>query len=387
MNKRKIRTIYKKNRIITNIINAMAERDSFLICGHKDPDEDCISSMIAFALLLAKFDKRPQIYLDGYVPDRISYLLNICKYNSIQIVHKDDIIKNDIDTIVFCDTAKASMLDINKKISQLIKNKNILKIEIDHHIGGDGKYIGDREYSLVTDASSASELVGIIALKLRNRKDILERFSITDPFSRNFVLSIITGIVSDTNLGQYLKSKKELRYYSIFTNTYNTILQNATTKITNFNNIEDVFAEIHQLSIQEDECYKYIIQKKQFTKSIGYVILKYEDMEYINREYNRDIFTTVSRHAVNELAEESGKISLLAFCDNKKNLELVQFKMRRSYKFKDFDLRRVLDIFSISDGGGHEGAIGFRFPRKDIDDIEGFTANILAGIEKELAKL
>ncbi len=49
--KRDIPTIAKKNRVLANIARALEERESFLILGHKDPDEDCVSSMVAFALL------------------------------------------------------------------------------------------------------------------------------------------------------------------------------------------------------------------------------------------------------------------------------------------------------------------------------------------------
>ena len=32
--------------------------------GHKNPDEDCIASLVGFSLLLSKMSKQPQIVLD-----------------------------------------------------------------------------------------------------------------------------------------------------------------------------------------------------------------------------------------------------------------------------------------------------------------------------------
>ncbi len=240
MIKKKINTIHERNKITENIIKAITQRKSFLICGHENPDEDCVSSMIAFAILLTKFDKVVQVYINGRVNDNLNYLLNICKYNSIKVLNSKSNIKRNVDTIVICDTAKKSMLDVNKRIQNLIKKKEIIKIEIDHHIGSDSEYLGDKKYSLVDEASSASELVGFIALKLRNMKGVLMHFFIFDPFSRNFILAVLTGIVGDTNMGQFLKSRREITYYKIFSKMYNDMLMKLTVKETNLNKIEDV---------------------------------------------------------------------------------------------------------------------------------------------------
>ncbi len=384
MIKDKITTIHEKNRVTENIINAMVTRKSFLICGHRNPDEDCLSSMIAFAILLEKFDKNPQIYIDGYVPETMNYLLNICKYNSINLINKNDRIRKNIDTIVICDTPKFSALDINKKIQNLFNNDNIIKIEIDHHIGCDSEYIGDKDYLLVTEASSSSELIGFLTLKLNNKKEILKKFMITDPFSRNLVLAIITGIVGDTNMGQFLKSRREKKYYNIFANTYNDILMKTTVKETNFGRIEEISNELHRLSVQEDECYNYIITKHQFSNSIGYIILKSENIEYLYNKFDNEIIASVSKHIANELAEESGKLSMVVYYDNPKKSNLIQFKMRRCHSYKDFDLKQVLKFFSIADGGGHEGAIGFRFPKEQIENLEKFITKIITRIEEEI---
>jgi nanoRNase/pAp phosphatase (c-di-AMP/oligoRNAs hydrolase) len=386
MVKQQIRTIKEKNIIIDRIINVMIKKNNFLICGHKNPDEDCIASMVAFALLLAKFDKFSMIYIGKNLPRNLQYLANICKYNSIKLLHEHSIIKNTIESIIFCDTPKKSMLNINNKISSFLNDKKVIKIEIDHHIGGDSEYIGDPEYRLVTSASSTSELIGFLALKLKNKKNILKKFLIADPFTRNLVLAIITGIVSDTHQGQFLKSKREKRFYNIFSQMYNSILMKMTVKENNFNTMEEVFKELQHLSKKEEECYKHIIKNQNFSNIIGYTILNKIDMQYLYKRFDQETIINVSKAIANNLAEQSGKLSLVCYYDENKSHPLIQFRMRRSHNFKNFDLRKVLEIFDIKNGGGHEGAIGFRIPIDHAGNINKYVTMLISRLELELDK-
>jgi len=58
--------------------------------------------------------------------------------------------------------------------------------------------------------------------------------------------------------------------------------------------------------------------------------------------------------------------------------------MRRSQAFRVFDLRQVLEIFKIKNGGGHEGAMGFRVDQGTVEDIDEFVRRIIEGIEKAI---
>jgi len=383
MAKRAFETIFEKNKIIDNIINALHERQHFLILGHKIPDEDCIASMVAFALIVSKFSKNAYIYFSETVHDHFQYLLNICTHNAIHCCGPIDSNNKSIDTIVTCDVPKPSMVDSNPQIDSLMNNPDILKIEIDHHLGADSKYIGDDGFCLVTEATSSSELVGLLALKLRKRADLLQRYHIHNPLSRNVILSVLTGIVGDTNMGQYLQSRRQKRYYDIFSNLYNNLLIEETTKETNLMNKDDVYREIQRFSAVEEDCFFYIDERKKFSGSIGYVVLGKSDMDYLTRKFDNDTIVSVTRSIADHLAEESSRLGLVAY-DDSNNSNLIQFRLRRSQGFKIFDVRRVLEIFSIGDGGGHEGAIGFRIVRDRISDIGGFVEKLIAGIEKEL---
>jgi nanoRNase/pAp phosphatase (c-di-AMP/oligoRNAs hydrolase) len=384
MAKRKIETIREKNIIIGNIISAMVERKGFLLLGHKNADEDCIASMVAFAILLTKFDKQVQIYIDSKIPDNVGFLANICFYNSIRVVNSQQRLAPGVDTIITCDTPKPSMMDMSPRIRKLFGSDEVIRIEVDHHLGADSDYIGDKGYCLVTEASSASELVGILALKLKGRKDILSRFMIADPMSRNFVLAVLTGVIGDTNMGKYLKTRREIKYYNIFSGIYNDILMRTTVKESNFTRIDEVYGELQKLSEKEAKCYGYVFQKQQLSNQVAFIVLNKRDMAYLAKNYERETIVNVTKTIVNDLAEVSQKVGIITFPEKTGNSYLIQFRMRRSHDFKSFDLRKILEIFSIKNGGGHEGAIGFRFPGSEIKDPAAYTRRIIERLEKEL---
>ncbi|MCP4136254.1 MAG: hypothetical protein GY754_35115 [bacterium] len=386
--KKSINTIYEKNTIINNIIDALITRDHFLILGHKNPDEDCIASMIACAIIIKKFYKDAKIYLGPTVHEHYQYLLNICKYNAIQILTPATPINGEIDTIIVCDTPKPSMINFTPTMESIFKNPDVLKIEVDHHIGGDSEYIGDKGYHLVSEASSASELVGLFALKLRNKTDILKKYQVVDPLSRNLILAILSGIIGDSKMGNFLKSRKEERFYNLFSRMFNELLARETIKRTNFFDMNEVFTELERLSGKEEQCFNYMIAKGKQTTYFGYLTLSVEDMEYLFTECECDNETVVSmaRSIADELAEKSSKLSLVTYFDNPEKSNLIQFRIRRSKSYKEMDLREVLELFSIENGGGHAGAIGFRIPRSEIEDIDSFVQELIEKISREVEK-
>ncbi len=385
MNKKNIKGVQQKNQIINNIINAMSERKHFLLLGHENPDEDCIASMVAFALLLQKFDKDVKIYIHSNIHKHFQYLLSICKFNSIQVIDSFKKIKNIIDTIVVCDTPKPSMVSSNKTIKNLFSDQNIIKIEVDHHLGADSEYIGDKGYCLVTEASSAAELVGHISLALQRKKQLLEKFQISEVFTRNIVLAILTGIIGDSNMGKFLKSEREKRYYKKFSTMFNDLLFEKTTKKTNLSDKDQVFNQIQKLSEEEENCSNTFLLNKKISESIGYVVIDAKTMKRLNKKFSNDTIVSIARSAADTLAEESSKLSLVAYYENPDISDLIQFRIRRSLTFKKYDLRNILTLFSIKNGGGNEGAIGFRFPKSNIKSLPAYVNKLIKGIERAIS--
>jgi nanoRNase/pAp phosphatase (c-di-AMP/oligoRNAs hydrolase) len=384
VSKRAIPTIQEKNRIIANIIDALARRKGFLVLGHQNPDDDCIASLVAFALLAGKFNKTSVIYLGKPIHEHFQYLLNICQYNAIPVLYEGDPVPGPLDTIVLCDTPKPDMIEAGGAVRELLRGPKVLKIEIDHHLGSDSAYFGHRDYRLVTEASSASELIGQVLLKLRCYTRLLKRFHIQDLVSRNIVLSVLTGIIGDSRMGVLLKSSRERRYYRVFSTMFNELLVQKTVRQSNFSDMSQVFQEIQKLSLSEERCFRFFLQRKRFSVHVGYVVLGPEETRRLHRQFGRDTLVSTARAIADELAEQSGRLGLVCYCDPPEESGLIQFRLRRSQRYKDFDLRSVLERFGIENGGGHEGAIGFRLQPSGVPDLDEYVERLIQGIEQAL---
>ena len=388
INKTKIATIREKNNIVDNIEKALDKGRNFLVIGHKNPDEDCAASMIAVSLLLVKFNKNVTVYVKSGFQKKFSFLYKIGKYNSVNFIENDSMAEKSYNALISVDTPKKSMIEMGPRIKSLVDNDKIIKIEFDHHLGADSGYIGWKKYSLVDEASSACELIGYFAIKLLERKDLLSKYGITDLFSRNFVLSLITGIISDSKMGKYLKSNRERWFYNYFSSLFNELLYNKTESgSSNFSTMADVFNELEKLSEEEDSCYKYISKKVRKSFYIHYIVLNKEDMNYLYSKFPAEVIVTVARYAADILSEKSGYLSLICYYDNPEKSDLIQFRMRRNHDYRLLDLRTIIEKFSIENGGGHPGAVGFRIPSPEIDDLELYIVRLIKETEEIIKEL
>ena len=385
MQKRVIESIHKKNSIALKVIERLCTAEGFLMLGHENPDEDCIAAMVSFGLLASKFEKRAAIYVTGKLQEQHNYLLDICQHNMIDVYRDKDAEIRRIDTMVVCDTPKPSMVAYPESAKSIVEDPDIVTIEFDHHIAADSEYIGDPEYALVTEASSACELVGYIALKLCNHPAILEQFHIKELLSRNLVLAILTGIIGDSKMGKFLKSRRERRFYAIFTGLFNDLLTAKTNRSTNYSNKDEVFNELIRLSDVEEACFSFLMSRADERGPVAYVVLDESTSKTLFTQFELETVVSVSRSVADALAERSTKLSMTGYYDTSDSGEnLVQFRVRRSQGFKWYDVRRIIDLFEIKNGGGHEGAIGFRFDRAEVGDIVEFADRLLEGITKDI---
>lgn len=383
LRKSKIDSLKTRNLIIERIFEAVSEHDNFLMIGHKDPDEDCISSMIAMALLINKFAKTVYLMIPRKINENFQYLLNISRFNDIGIIYNDQEPPKNISTVFIMDTPKPDMIESFPGSTAVMENESIIKIEIDHHLGADSDYSGDHGYCLVDEASSASELVGLLAFKLDNYSEMVEAFSIEEIFSRNFVLAVLTGIIGDSKMGKYLKTRREKWFYHLFSELFNEMLSQKTHQDSrNFSTMDQVFAELQRLSKEEDECFRTMMESRvSVSDRIASIIIGREAMKEINSRFDYDTIVSVARYAADVLAESSRVLSLIVYPDNSGDKELIQFRVRRSQSYKDLDLRTILSAFSIENGGGHPGAIGFRIPENEVPDIREYSLKLIKDLE------
>jgi nanoRNase/pAp phosphatase (c-di-AMP/oligoRNAs hydrolase) len=376
-----VRSIAERNGTIGRIMKALEEREGFLVLGHKNPDEDCIASMVAFSLLVSKLNKQVYMAVCGGVQDQFAYLLNICRYNSIDLIEDCDSVPPRIEAMVALDTPKPEMLAVDGELRRFVEASAALRMEIDHHLGADSSFFGDPGYRLVDAASSASELVGVLALKMEKDAAFMARHDLDEVLSRNLVLSVLTGIIGDSRMGKYLKTRKERWFYELFSSIFDQMLTQKTRKgSSNFTTKEEVFSAIASLSTEEERCFGRMMGRSRKAKRLRFVLLGAAEAAAIRSDFGDETMTNVAKSVADRLAEECGFLGLVAYPDPPEVSDFVQFRLRRSAGYQVFDLREVLSAQGIANGGGHPGAIGFRFPKAEVPDFESFALDLVEKI-------
>ncbi len=382
MKKSDITSIAAKNKIIRNIAGAMQEGDTFLILGHHNPDEDCIASMVSISLMLKKLNKSVFILLTEEVHERYHYLLNICRYNAIRIISDCSEVDEHFDTICVVDTPKPAMLQTCPSADKLLKSPEIRLIEFDHHLAADSAYIAPLPYALVADASSTCEHIGYLALKMCLRPELAGDIDLKNLFTRNFVLAVLTGIVGDSKMGKYIKNRKEQWYYDLFSTTFAHLLEETTEKgSSNLSTIDEVFDEITRLSRLEELCFSWFMEDIGKTKFVHYSLLPQKHTNPLPPEIDLDLLINTARAVTDSMAEKSGKLGMVAYYDPLEKSDLIQFRLRRSHTYRGLDLRNILSEAGITNGGGHEGAVGFRIPRSEVPNLQTFVDSLIRIIE------
>ena len=380
--KHEFTTIAEKNRTVDRIFDTICHNQSFLLLGHELPDEDCISSLVAMALLIQKFGKTVSLYIRNEIPDQLSYMTNICSYNKIKILQHDDEVAAIPDIIGVLDTPKPEMVSMNQSITRLLEDRTRTVFELDHHLSADAAYIGSEGYCLVYRASSTCELIGFLCCKLTNRKDILESFQITELFSRNLVLSMLTGMIGDTKFGLTMKTNRDIFFYKLFTQQFAKILHTSAHKNSkNYRSMTDIFNTIQTLSPEETELYQKLLSHAHFFEKTGYVILDEKDSYSYLHNTDYHLFVNVIKSVTDFLSEKSGTYGLSVYYDMPEMSNLIQFRIRTARDVAAPDLRVILSDFGITDGGGHPGAIGFRIQKENIQDLNAYVRRILNKIE------
>ncbi len=372
--KRSLPSIAARNRVFGNIVRALAEKESFLMIGHANPDEDCLGSLAAFGLLARKLGKRAAIYMKRPFPRQFSFLTGICSFNGIRVLTGETLPEEPFDAAVALDTPKPSMLDIPDRVRAALDSGDVLKIELDHHLETDAEYFGDEGFCLVTDASSTCELVGFLAYKIDADAALKERFGLAEVFTRNLVLAIITGVIGDSRMGMYLKTTRERRLYGWMSGQFDRMLEEKThSGSENFKSKEHVFEAMASLTHDEEYCRERISARRRHERLFDWSAVPEAEARELRRAYGDETFVSVVKSVVDDLAEQNGTCGLVAYTDD----ALAQFRIRRARGFTGFDLRDMLAELSFENGGGHPGAIGFRLPKGEVPDLDAFCADLV----------
>ncbi len=384
--KTNFKTIAERNKTVERIISAVAASDEILLAGHILPDEDCIASLVAAGLLLTKFDKTVSIYIRDTIQDNLSYLFDICTYNNIKIYTGSVPGNFTVNTIGILDTPKTDMVDVPERVWELTESDTVRKIEIDHHLASDASYTGDEGYRLVFPASSTCEILAFLCYKLTRKQGLLTRYHIPELYSRNLVLSLLTGIIGDSKLGSTAKTRRDIAFYKYFSRKLADILRTKTRENTgNYSNLDQIYQVIRAFSTEEDELYTQMLTYARETEHIGYVIFNEAESAHIMEGVEYSVFVNVIKAMTDYQAETSRILGITAYYDKPDVSNLIQFRVRCASSFTDFDLRPMLQDLSIENGGGHAGAVGFRTEKKTPEEFKLFVCTVLDYLEKRIA--
>jgi len=385
--KRQNMTIGARNRVIKNIYYLVKAHRSFLIVGHENPDEDCYASVVAGALLLRKFNKHVSIFLESIPPENLKFLNSICKYNNINVYYGTMPNIRSVEVVCIFDTPKPDMIAANGCIYTFLHNPAIPKIEIDHHFGADAAYATHPDYSLVLHASSTCEILCRICYKLANHPELRQRYSIKELYSRNLVLTLLTGMLGDAKMGNYIAHPHDKEVFDYFSKHLNLMLRisthsaGRTKKIESMERLLDV---METTDAETEKAYNAIIDRAVYTGRIGAVILSEDESNALFENIEYAQFTGMIKVATNTIAEKAGGVGISAYYDSPAKSNKIQCRIRASESSRGIDLHPVLSHFKITDGGGHPGAIAFRLPRESGDSLQELFADIKSFIQKTL---
>ena len=358
-----------RNRVLNNIVDAIVHRNSFMVLGHKDEDDDCVAAMVAVALLIKKFNKEVALYINFQQDPLYDVLKEICRYNHIPNLSPQDTVA-PIDTVVVCDTPRPDMINYTSTLQKYLLSEEILNIEIDHHTGSNSRYAGNQGYCLVDEATSSCELIYLLGSKLQAQSSLIKRYGIGTIFTRNLIFALLTGMMGDTQNGRYVHGHRNQKIYKLYTNSLNTRLGEMTFNDHNVHSTHEINQLVEETRTHEQEIMNYLSKRARVRNRYSIVTLNPTESSYMWKTFDNSRIRTVARTLSSDLGESVGTVGVVLYDDNPEQGDgttteyphLIRGHMRRCVAFKKIDLREVLTAAGITDGGGHEGAVGFRIP-------------------------
>ena len=373
-------SIGHRNRVIHNIFYLIKKNRSFLLVGHKAPDEDCYASVAAAALLLRKFNKHVSVFFETPPPENLNFINSLCKYNKVNIYYGTMPPIKSVQVMCILDVPMPDMIAADGCIYDFLNNRAIPNVELDHHFSSDAAYSGDPAYSLVLHASSTCEILCRLCYKLANHPEIMQSYSIEELYSRNLVLALLTGMLGDAKMGNYLATRHDREVFDYFSKHLNLMLR-LSTRSENTKKIASMERLLNVLEATDAETqkiYDQILNTAVYNGRIGTVMLSETDsLRFFDTiEYGQ--FVGMIKVATNAIAEKS------VYHDYPGKSDKIQCRIRAAAAARGIDLHPVLSHFKITDGGGHPGAIAFRLPRSLAPSLPALLTDIEVFIKQTI---
>lgn len=376
MAKELVRTIKKRNKIIDEIINILLSADSFIFISYIDPD--ALGSMLSLGLILKGMGKDISFYLPDQTLIQLEYFENIIKFNNIRIIENPKDLKNPdlADCLILNDTANKKVIPHYKTFQKIFNSKKLKIIEIDHHFGTDADRVSKHSVTLFEKANANCEIITKILYRMDKKAEIKKYFLDKSLFKRNIVLSLLTGIISDTQFGKYLANKSQ---YEITMKFLSLRLELQTIKrLKYFHSPKAIYKYLVQISEENEKCINQLLTLLDKRENV--FILDISDNGEIGDIHNlkecKDTFLEdISDSLANKIPELHSKIGIFILEKELEGNMVNYIKIRRSMNYKGFNIKTLEPHFKeqFNDlylgGGGHEGACSFRVKKTNPSDF------------------
>ena len=375
--------IWRENLI--KALDVINSSESFMFSGDIDPDS--VGSMLSLSLYLNQLDKKVFLIFPEFLGENLDFFEKIIEYNSITILrNKEQILaaKDEIETIVFCDTANKKLVPHYSFIAENILVQKPKVIEIDHHFGADSEEIIEYSIKLFRQANANTEIICKLLLTYHEKYH-----ESPNPFDqRNIILCLITGIMGDTVGGKIIPYKQDYDYWM---DLLQSRLKNITRwregsnervldcKDSKFGDPKQILDYLNRLTAEQEACFNMLNNRAEIKGRIGFLNLlssNQEEVKNIYEPFDSYWFADIQNFLLNSVPEKSGCAGMLVFEGKNADGEDCFFiKIRRAAKFSGIDLRTTEDklknLFGdlYMGGGGHAGAVSFRVHRMDEKEI------------------
>ena len=340
------------------------------------PDADALGTMLALALYLKQLGKTASLFFPSPVKQNLQFMKDIIEFNDIPIIKDEKELKalqNEVDTVVFCDTANAGLVPFATTFQQCYLDRGIAVVEIDHHFGTDSAAIAEEGIHLFRTANASTEIAAELLQDLHRHYP-----SLPAPFSqRNIVISLLMGLLTDTFGGRAVPLRQDYDYWHQLLGEHLKVETQSDSGdfrrndgMIQFVRPQEILAHLNRLSPELERNVEMLKKKIIRHEDVGELDLLDSSLKQLSRDPvekgNGDFFQLWNAMA-NVVPQTGGKVGLFYF--NGKNAEgkdCLFLKIRRAFDFNRFDLRESETALKKTfgqqylGGGGHAGAVSFR---------------------------
>ena len=388
---------------LRDAIKIINTSESFLFSGDIDPDS--VGSMLSLSLYLNLLEKKVFLILPEKLGENLDFFEKIIEYNGITILRNEkqiETIKDEVETVIFCDTANTKLLPHYSYLSKNILFRKPKVIEIDHHFGADSEELTDYGIKLFCKANANTEIIGKILLTYH--EDYPKG---PDPFGqRNIILGLMTGLLGDTVGGKIIPFQEDYDYWmEMLKKSLKNITRwrefdnerNKDNKISKFGTPKQILEYLNRLTEEQEACLNFLNKRVELKGQIGFLNLLRSTQEEVKntfKTFNPYWFADILNFILNSVPEKTGCAGMVVFEGKNADGEDCFFiKLRRAAKFSGIDLRSaetlLKELFGdlYMGGGGHAGAVSFRIHTMDENNFLGQTEKIFDYFNQSLMPL